>query len=644
MNFRWKVFLISVAILAVIISTTVGTCLYFIHRGIIETVYNDISVMAGIAEDYAASEINLLKAEAWTSVHLLENAPPRDWPRILQGEVENHRSYLSIAVFDSRGNMAAAYGPVLTPKEDLLVPEAQAARSGVPSITTTKTLPGGELIFEVFVPLDEEYLASVAVDGMYFSRLLQNFRIWNSGTVFILDGQGKVVANVRSHLVLGEYNSAQDPTDDLNVNSAREFTRKMIQGGSGLGRYTLENVERLGAYRAISGTGTGWVLGISAPISESPMSYVDRAVILMTLVFLGIGMAGAWVTSGFVDRQFFIISQQYDYLSELSLVARNAFEAKSNFLANMSHEMRTPLNAIIGFSELMIYGRYSSEEQNESLEKIHLAGLTLLGIVNDILDISKIESGRFELICEEYDFSSLINDTITVNIIRIGDKPIEFSLKIDHRLPSRLIGDELRIKQICSNLLSNAFKYTQEGRVDMNVSGRREGPDLLLSVSIRDTGLGIKPEDVAKLFSAYSQVDTKSNRKIEGTGLGLSITKKMVEMMDGRIEVESVYGRGSIFTVTIRQAVASEVPIGPEVVRNLESFNFFHSRSSAKVERQIIPMPYARILLVDDVQANLDVARGVMKPYGMQIDCVTSGQAAVDLIRTEAVKYSAIFM
>jgi signal transduction histidine kinase/CheY-like chemotaxis protein/HPt (histidine-containing phosphotransfer) domain-containing protein len=321
-----------------------------------------------------------------------------------------------------------------------------------------------------------------------------------------------------------------------------------------------------------------------------------------------------------------------------------ATEAKSSFLANMSHEMRTPLNAVIGLSELTLGTGRLEDEDEENLTKIYNSGINLLGLINDILDLSKIESGKFEIIPVEYDVPSLINDTATLNSVRIGSKPIVFNLSIDEKCPSVLKGDDLRVKQMFNNLLSNAFKYTKEGRVDWSISCRREGDDVWLTSSIADTGIGIRDGDVEKLFSNYNQVDARSNRKIEGTGLGLAITKRMAEMMDGSIAVESEYGKGSVFTLTIRQGFVSDVPIGADIAAKLTHFRYSeHKRDrSAKLVRN--PMPYARVLVVDDVPVNLDVARGLLKPYGMTIDCVASGKDAVGLIRKAEPRYSAIFM
>jgi signal transduction histidine kinase/DNA-binding response OmpR family regulator len=327
--------------------------------------------------------------------------------------------------------------------------------------------------------------------------------------------------------------------------------------------------------------------------------------------------------------------------------AEAATRAKADFLANVSHEIRTPLNAIIGLGELEL-GKDLETETYNNLEKIHNSGKVLLSIINDLLDISKIESGHFDLIPVDYQTASLINDTVNLNIVRIGSKPIDFHLRIDERLPSMLHGDEIRIRQVLNNLLSNAFKYTKEGKVILEIQGEEieeegAGKSIRLVCQVADTGIGIRQEDIGRLFSVYNQVDTRSNRHIEGTGLGLSISKNLVEMMDGSITVESQYGKGSVFAVKVKQGIVDGSPLGRQTKENLESFNF----NMKKRERRgyiRIRMPYARVLVVDDVSTNLDVAKGMMLPYGLTIDCVSSGKDAIRLIREAPVTYNAVFM
>jgi signal transduction histidine kinase/DNA-binding response OmpR family regulator len=318
-----------------------------------------------------------------------------------------------------------------------------------------------------------------------------------------------------------------------------------------------------------------------------------------------------------------------------------ASQAKSAFLANISHEIRTPLNAVIGLSEIELRNDLPCDTR-ENIEKIYSSGATLLGIINDVLDISKIESGKFEIIPIQYDFPNLISDAIHLNVVRIASKPIKFEPHIDEDIPIKLFGDEIRIKQILNNILSNAFKYTLEGTVTLSVSCERVDEYALIRYEVRDTGVGIRKEEQGQLFSEYVQFNTKANRKIEGTGLGLSICQKLVDMMGGTIEVESEYGKGSIFTVRIWQGIADPTPIGSETARSLKTFRLIENRYAKNLLRT--PMPYARVLIVDDVITNLDVAKGLMLPYEMTIHGASSGRQAIDIVREGKMRYDAIFM
>ena len=336
-----------------------------------------------------------------------------------------------------------------------------------------------------------------------------------------------------------------------------------------------------------------------------------------------------------------VISQQA--ATEAQKVAEEANKSKSNFLTAMSHEIRTPMNAIIGMVQIQLLNNNLPDEYAAAMKKIYASGNNLLGIINDILDMSKIETGKLELNPVYYDVPSLLNDAVQMNIMRIGSRQIEFIIDIDENLPSRMYGDELRLKQVLNNLLSNAFKYTEKGYVKLIVDHSARGEDIVLRMTVKDTGQGIKQEDQKKLFSEYSRFNAEANRAVEGTGIGLNITRNLIELMDGTIEVESEYGKGSTFTATVRQGMTECRAIDPEVLERLRTFTFTFDKHITDMQILREPMPYGKVLIVDDVETNLYVSEGLMAPYMLKIETAVSGFEAIDKV-SRGNSYDVIFM
>ncbi|MDR2486878.1 MAG: response regulator [Clostridiales Family XIII bacterium] len=331
--------------------------------------------------------------------------------------------------------------------------------------------------------------------------------------------------------------------------------------------------------------------------------------------------------------------------------AEKANRAKDIFLAQMSNEMRTPLNAVIGLSELLLEeGNPSSDnldaEARADIEEIYASGVALLSLVGDILDLARTNSGDLRPISAEYDVPSIINDTMTMNALHIGNKPLDFRLEVDETIPSRLCGDALRIKQVWSNLLDNAFKFTKKGSVVFRVSWKKSTDDesVWLLAEVEDTGIGIRKEELGKIFSETEKVASELKTRYRGTGIGLPLARRLTELMGGTISAESEYGKGSLFRISIRQQRVSSAPIGQQVAEALTHFRHAADKR-LRGERIIRPdLSHARVLVVDDVSTNLTIAKGLLKPYRMVIDTARNGQEAVELVRCGVPKYDAIFM
>ena len=311
-------------------------------------------------------------------------------------------------------------------------------------------------------------------------------------------------------------------------------------------------------------------------------------------------------------------------------------KAQNQFFSNMSHEIRTPINTIIGLNE-MILREDISEEVAEDATNIQAASKMLLHLINDVLDMSKLESGKMELTAVTYDTGAMLSDLVGMLWIRAKEKGLEFHIDVDPMLPAQLVGDEVKIKQVLINLLTNAIKYTREGSVTLSIQYRaQEDGKGLVTYSVSDTGIGLKKESIPHLFSAFQRVDEEKNRFIEGTGLGLSIVKQFVELMGGTIRVNSVYMQGSTFIVELPQKPAADRQIGE---LNLE---LRHSLNRRARYRQSFEAPDARLLVVDDNTTNLLVVKKLLRETRVRVDAVESGREA--LKKTLETQYHLIFM
>ena len=326
---------------------------------------------------------------------------------------------------------------------------------------------------------------------------------------------------------------------------------------------------------------------------------------------------------------FTIENPDMKLINELNIAKDQAIKAnnaKSEFLSSMSHEIRTPLNAIVGFSQALSEEDINANAKDE-VKDIMMASNSLLELVNGILDISKIESGKIEIVNTEYQFKNIYDELVILAKARMGDKPLDFRCHYDEDIPQVLYGDYTRVKQVILNILTNAVKYTREGYIDFSVSSVRKGEICRLIISVEDSGIGIKQENIPKLFTKFERLDLEKNITIEGTGLGLAITKRLVELMNGTIVVQSVYGKGSKFTMAIDQRIVHK-----EIVEE---------KSEEKTTEEV-HAEGRRVLIVDDNKINLKVASRLLENYKLDITTVESGASCIDKVNSST--YDLILM
>lgn len=366
---------------------------------------------------------------------------------------------------------------------------------------------------------------------------------------------------------------------------------------------------------------------VAAEGAYNIVSLVTRVFGLIIVLFI-VGSVYLIITSSKIHEN--------DELLRAKQIAEEASRAKSDFLASMSHEIRTPINAILGMDE-MIIREYDDPDLKQYALNIRNAGNTLLSIINDILDFSKIESGKMELIPVVYDLSLVIYDLVSMMRPRAESKGLSFIANVNSNIPRGLFGDNIRLKQCILNLLTNAVKYTPKGSVILTADYENTLDGYIdLRISVKDTGIGIKPEDMERMFSPFERVDEERNRTIEGTGLGISIVKRLLAMMGSELKVTSEYGRGSEFSFTVRQEVRDDTPMG-----DYEK-SYIHSVESEQTYHEQFTAPDARILIVDDIEMNLTVAAGLLKNTEIRIDTALSAKNA--LIHTEKKDYDVIFI
>ena len=471
---------------------------------------------------------------------------------------------------------------------------------------------------------DKQSVIALDVQLQGIQSMMSELTVSGKGYGFVVDPTGLIIAHKAEEM---------KGTDLCDLPGGAEFLNTIRDNSTGTFSYEWDG-ETSTVY--VNSLSNDWnvVLVVSDRELYSEVRN-QRIVIAFTCMLIFVAIAAFYYVSYKNEKNYAkqmeemkLEEQRTSYerkVLELEKDAANASnKAKSDFLANMSHEIRTPMNAIIGMDEMILRTSPAEPVRKYALD-IQSAGKTLLSIINDILDFSKIESGKMELVPVEYGFSSVMNDVVNMTMNKARDKGLEYELNISKDIPSVMMGDEIRIRQVMLNLINNAIKYTPKGKVSVSVSFDRDKQ--MLCVSVADTGIGIREEDIGKLFGSFQRLDENRNRNIEGTGLGLNITMHFVRMMDGDIDVRSVYGEGSTFTAYMKQTVVDGTPVG-DFAQNLLKMQ------ERKGEfRPTLTAPGARILVVDDNDMNIEVIKGLLEVTKIKIWAAGSGAECIEAAR-----------
>lgn len=495
----------------------------------------------------------------------------------------------------------------------------------------------------------------------YLVKEVAGIDVYGNGSAFLMTKEGDILYHAK-------YKNGIS-FDDLPPDEQEHFTRILgFEKDTALWHDCIDNVH---AKIVIKELDNGLLFGITVPQREIAIPQIrlviqlffTSVIIVVVSIFVGL----FWVMSIVKPlKKMTEVADRYangDYSEKMTVdskdevgrlsrslevmaeslvkqieIADEANKAKSNFLSRMSHEIRTPITAVMGLNE-MILRETDDPGILEYSKNIKTSGNTLLGIINDILDFSKIEAGKIEIIPVDYDLSSVINDLVNMVKIRTHEKGLSLEVDFDKDTPRFLYGDEVRIKQVITNILTNAVKYTEKGSVSFCIGYEKDDSDqdsVLIKVSVNDTGIGIREEDMGRLFTEFERIDEKRNRNIEGTGLGLSITRSLLDMMGSTLNVESKYGEGSKFSFVLKQRVVKWEPLG-----NYKE-SYYATSGRTEKYRSSFTAPTARVLMVDDNATNLLVFKSLLKETYVKIDTASSGDEC--LKRCAGEKYDIIFL
>ena len=611
-----RIFSVVIVAAVVINASGIAAGAWFLTRNMTTSIEDHMLVAVDIADQFVSTELELLKyraAEAAKDIRYLYDAGERDG--VLERVCANFPRYIGLAVFDE-SSLLESWANFTVPPDLINEPFMRAAVNGRQGVSTTMYCLDNTLVMYVSATISSGLYLAAILPGHHFSDLVSQFKFWETGHLFIDDEEGNIISNYRNEWVLERINFIEVSKIDKSYEGMAGILIRGLSGERGAGRFSIDGIERICAFRPVSSPTENWLLGVIAPLPESPLKNIPRSIFLMGVIMLTLSAAAAIIAAIFLKRP-------YEDAYNLRRDAELASIAKSTFLANMSHEIRTPMNSIMGFSELALDGE-TAPKTRDYLGKIITNAEWLLQIINDILDISKVESGKMELEKIPFDLHSLFSSCRTLILPKASEKGIILHFYTEPSISKKPLGDPTRLRQVLINLLSNAVKFTNSGMIKLQaVVNEVTEKTITIHFEIKDSGIGMSHEQMEKIFEPFTQAESGTTRKYGGTGLGLTISKNIVELMGGKLVVESVQGIGTKFSFDLTFETI-EVPA--------------HELSEHKHVLNEIDKPLfdGEILLCEDNGMNQEVRSDHLKRVGLKTTIAENGKVGVEMVADRA--------
>jgi signal transduction histidine kinase len=626
---REILFIVFTALIIILFSVMAG--ITYVRNNVRMSQETNLTVVSDIADHFISSEIELIKLKAARIAESLTASGEAGWSEVLAKQEAVYPNFIGMAVLDAEQGLIGSVGELAAHSGIMDDPYVKQAFQGKTVISSTFLTDQG-VVFCLAAPIPEvrNRILAITLPGMYFADRIASFVIWETGHIFIDDAEGNIIANIREAWVQSRFNFIRQAETDNQYKEVATVLKRASNGEKGIGYFSISGVPRICAFCPVTGSEEGWFLGIIAPLPESPFRDIDIGLIVVGIVCFFLSITAAIIAFIFVKKSFNekerLVKQQTE------VVAAN--RAKSSFLATMSHEMRTPMNAIVGMTTIGKNAK-DTERKDYALNKIEDAAMHLLSVINDVLDISKIEANKLELSPIEFNIEKMLQKIVNIIIFRMDERHQRFTLNVDKNLPRFVVGDDHHLSQVIMNLLSNAVKFSPEqGEICLDVSLADERDGLYeLRVEVSDNGIGMTSEQQAKLFGAFQQADSGITREFGGTGLGLSISKHIVELMGGKIWVESEIGKGSRFIFTVKV----------ECGKSNEGLDMEDGDKELKIDKAG-RFVGKKLLIAEDVEINREILMTLLEDTGISIDCAQNGKEAVEMVTAMPDKYDAVLM